>query len=193
MRIVLSTLSDVHQQMAEDLRQRLELCSGELESFRNQTSAQLELSSQQRALFKTKLADEKKRTAMLLREIAAMETEMVNTPGYSKVVELEGEKRTVNRQLQEQQLKIDKVRNVHDQHQKILAKEERDKNAIKKRADEYRQQAEHLDREVKQNKKELYESQKRSIQANMEIDKWKEKNQDLLAAVEMVKRDPKMA
>ena len=38
---------------------------------------------------------------MLMREIAAMETEMVNTPGYSKIVELEGEKRTVNRQLQE--------------------------------------------------------------------------------------------
>ena len=33
-----------------------------------------------------------------------------------------------------------------------------------------------MDREVKQNKKELYESQKRSIQANMEVDKWKEKN-----------------
>ena len=27
----------------------------------------------------------------------------------------------------------------------------------------------------------------------MEIDKWKEKNQDLLVSVEMVKRDPRMA
>ena len=70
--------------------------------MRNETSAQLELSNQQRALYKNKLLDEKKRTAMLLRDIAAMETEMVNTPGYSKVVELEGEKRTMNKQLQEQ-------------------------------------------------------------------------------------------
>ena len=63
---------------------------------------------------------------------------------------------------------------------------------MKKRADEYRLQAEQLDREVKQNKKELYESQKKAIQANMEIDRWKEKNQDLLVSVEIVKRDPKM-
>ena len=87
--------------MTDDLKQRLEECTGELESMRNETTAQLELSNQQRALYKTKLADEKKRTAMLLREIAAIETEMVNTPGYAKVVELEGEKRTINRQLQE--------------------------------------------------------------------------------------------
>ena len=193
MRIVLSSLSEVHQQMTDSLKQRLEECTAELESMRNETSAQLELSNQQRALYKNKLLDEKKRTAMLLRDIAAMETEMVNTPGYSKVVELEGEKRTMNRQLQEQQIKIDKIRDVRDQHQKIHAKEERDKVAIKKRADEYRLQADQLDREVKQNKKELYESQKKAIQANMEIDRWKEKNQDLLVSVEIVKRDPKMA
>ena len=64
---------------------------------------------------------------------------------------------------------------------------------MKKRADEYRLQAEQLDKEVKLNKKELYESQKKAIQANMEIDRWKEKNQDLLVSVEIVKRDPKMA
>ena len=102
MRIALSSLSDVHQQMTDSLKQRLEECTAELESMRNETSAQLELSNQQRALYKNKLLDEKKRTAMLLRDIAAMETEMVNTPGYSKVVELEGEKRTMNKQLQEQ-------------------------------------------------------------------------------------------
>ena len=65
--------------------------------------------------------------------------------------------------------------------------------ALQAKADEYRQQTEQLEREVKQNSKELYEWQKKSMQTNIEVDRWKEKNQELLAAVRAVKKDPRMA
>ena len=68
-----------------------------------------------------------------------------------------------------------------------------DQNAVQQKADEYKMQTEHLEREVKQHSKELYEWQKKSVSTNMELDKWKEKNHEVLTVIQAVKRDPKVA
>lgn len=175
------------------MKAQLEECGLELDQMREDQAAQVEASNQNRALYKNKVEGERKRTVLLQKEIASIETAMVNTPGYQKIFELEGERKNYAKLLQAQQDDITQLQAVHRKHGKLLHKEEKDQNALQLKADEYRLQTEHLEREVKQHSKELYEWQKRSIQTNMELDRWKEKNQELLVVIQAVKRDPRVA
>ena len=59
----------------------------------------VEMQNRQRAEYKGKIAEERKRIAFLTREINSIETEMVNTVGYRRIFDLEAERKNLKKAL----------------------------------------------------------------------------------------------
>ena len=68
-----------------------------MDQFKEEQKNALEKQNQSREEYKGKVEDEKKRIAYLMKEINFLETEMVNSPGYHKVFELEKERRNLRK------------------------------------------------------------------------------------------------
>ena len=61
----ISGLESARKTLLVNLKVQLEECGLELDQMREEQAAQLEISNQNRALYKNKLAEERKRTAFL--------------------------------------------------------------------------------------------------------------------------------
>ena len=60
----------------------------------------VEQQNKQRADYKGKMAEERKRIAFLNKDINMIETEMVNTAGYRRIFDLENERKNQKKALQ---------------------------------------------------------------------------------------------
>ena len=66
----------------------------------------LQIQNQNREEYQGKVEDERKRIAYLMKEIKFLETEMINSPGYHKVFELEKERKNLRKQINDQNSEI---------------------------------------------------------------------------------------
>ena len=83
----------------------------------------MEVQNKQRAEYKDKVSDERKRIKFLTKEINAMETEMVNTAGYRRIYDLEAERKNLKKEIDAQLAENESLQNVFDKHSKVFGKE----------------------------------------------------------------------
>ena len=70
--------------------------------MREDKTSIVQMQNKQRADYKDKIADERKRIAFLTKDINLIETEMVNTAGYRRIFDLENERKNQKKALQAQ-------------------------------------------------------------------------------------------
>ena len=67
--------------------------------MREDKASFVEQQNRQRAEYKGKVADERRRITFLTKEINMIETEMVNTAGYRRIFDLENQRKTMKKEL----------------------------------------------------------------------------------------------
>lgn len=70
--------------------------------MREDKTSIVQMQNKQRADYKDKIADERKRITFLTKDINLIETEMVNTAGYRRIFDLENERKNQKKALQAQ-------------------------------------------------------------------------------------------
>lgn len=70
-----------------------------------------------------------------------------------------------------------------DKHSKLLRKEKEKVYESQQKESNYRHQESLLNKEIKKISKEVYELEKKSVQSGIEVERMKERNQDVMQAI----------
>ena len=175
-----------------ELKAQIVECQSELDQMREDKALIVDQQVQRRAEYKGKVADERKRIAFLTKEINAMETEMVNTTGYRRIFDLENERKNVQKALQTQLTDNEAQQNVYARHSNVLNQRKNKIADVQSKEQNYKNQQCVITREIKQTTKDVYEWEKQAVATGRQVETIKSRNNELMRAIQMVKKDPKL-
>ena len=92
-------LEPTRKNLMTELKAQLVICQSELDQMRDDKASMVVHQNKQQAEYKSKINDERKRIAFLTKEINFIETEMVNTAGYRRIYDLEGERKNLKKAI----------------------------------------------------------------------------------------------
>jgi len=87
---------------------------------------------------KDRQAEEKRRVVQLTKQIAATETDILNSQGYTKIVEAESQHKALLKEIKEQLLKNQEVQMLNDKYNALLFDEKEKTKIVQDKHSEYK-------------------------------------------------------